>query len=126
MIVIHQKQINIIFAFAAFALQKLGEMKWLWCGVIILSYLMFHSWAGENGYKRNISLTQNIATMEVRNANLQREIRNMEQNIALLKSNDPGMVTERARIVLGVIAPDEIMILREAPPAEQNQLNIIP
>ncbi|MQX35242.1 FtsB family cell division protein [Roseospira navarrensis] len=86
-------------------------------GVAVLSYFGYHAIQGERGLIRWWQLRQDIrVAMDMReDLAAQREV--LERRVRLLKPEHlhPDMLDERARVMLNLVGPDEVVIL---PPGE--------
>jgi cell division protein FtsB len=85
-------------------------------GLAVLSYFGYHAIHGERGLMTWWQLRQDIRIAEAERAAVAAQRRALEQRVALLKSNHlhPDMLDERARDMLNLIGPDELVILTPA------------
>lgn len=77
-------------------------------------YLGYHVFTGAFGIESQREMTEQIRILEARQAALHVEIGAYEHRIALFNPRklDPDILTERARALLGVVHPDDILIMR--------------
>lgn len=82
-------------------------------GMLALAYFCFHGVTGEHGLLAWKRLDLEMASAQQRLAVVAEEHRVMEHRVALLSSAalDPDMLEERARIMLNVAHPDDVVIL---------------
>jgi len=79
----------------------------------VLAYFGYHAVQGDRGFNAWLSLSQNIERAETRLELNRAESKLLERRVALLRSNglSRDMLDERARDVLSIAHPDEIVIL---------------
>lgn len=81
-------------------------------GALFVCYFIAHSFQGDRGIIAWMHLQKEVAEAE-RTLTETRSVRvAMEKRIALLRSAhlDPDMLDERARIMTGLVRPDEIIL----------------
>lgn len=79
-------------------------------------YLGYHVVTGAFGIDSQREMLEQIRLLEARQAALEIEIDSYEHRIALFdpRRMDPDILTERARALLGLVHPDDIIIVPEA------------
>ena len=84
--------------------------------LLMLGYFVWHGLHGANGYFGRERLEAQAAELEEEVASLQAERRLLERHVALLRpeSLDPDMLEERAREILNLAHPNDILIMRES------------
>lgn len=90
-----------------------NRRKWLWASVTIAFVLAAWSASAEGGFRRYISLSQQVETLRVRNRQA------VDENAKLLKEvdalrGDPKAIERSAREELGFIRPGEVVIHLES------------
>jgi cell division protein FtsB len=85
-------------------------------GITLVAYFAFHLFAGERGLMAWMQLSQELRDAQATYAAVHGEEQALEHRVALLRSDhlDPDMLDERARSVLHLGAPGEIVIPRGA------------
>jgi cell division protein FtsB len=80
-------------------------------------YFAFHLLHGDMGYFALRGLNQKLAKAENRRDTIKGERVALENRVRLLRSNslDLDMLDERAREVLGFVAPGEVVVLNRTP-----------
>ncbi len=83
-------------------------------GIAVIGYFVYHGLNGARGFWASQQLQVEVATLETELADLRRERELLEQHVALLRpeSLDPDMLEERARMLLNVAHPNDIVIMR--------------
>ncbi|MBU0723526.1 MAG: septum formation initiator family protein [Alphaproteobacteria bacterium] len=83
-------------------------------GALLLGYFVYHAVQGDRGILAWRQVDQQIALAEAALAEVSGVREQMERRVALLEPThiDPDMLEERARIMLNLAHPDEIVILR--------------
>ena len=78
-----------------------------------LVYFGYHAVQGERGLLSWLRLTQQIAVAEAELDILSAERRELEHRARLLRPEglDPDLLDERARLILGLAHPNELIIL---------------
>lgn len=81
------------------------------------AYLGYHVVTGTFGIESQREMLAEIRVLEARQAALEIEIDSYEHRIALLDPQrlDPDLLTERARALLGLVHPDDILIVPHDP-----------
>lgn len=97
--------------------RRLGAVVTPLFGAAALFYFGYHAFNGDRGLLTWWQLRQDIEAAEAERAAVAAQRRALEQRVALLKSNHlhPDMLDERARVMLNMIAPGEVVILPPAP-----------
>ena len=80
-------------------------------------YLGYHVVTGTFGIESQREMLAQKRVLEARQAALEIEIDSFEHRIALLDPRrlDPDLLTERARALLGLVHPDDILIVPSDP-----------
>lgn len=90
--------------------------------MVVIAYLGFHAWTGEQGYRSHLSLSGEIAETRKQLAEARAERLAMEDRVARLNDEAPDAqvdvdyLEERARAVLRFAHPDEIVVSLDAHP----------
>lgn len=81
-------------------------------GFCIVGYFVYHSIEGDRGLVAYLRLTEQIQLARAQLAEVSAERKALEQRVGLLRPNqlDPDMLDERARLLLNLARPDEIVI----------------
>lgn len=82
-------------------------------GALFLCYFLAHAFYGDRGLIAWAHLQKEITSAQDTLADIQSTKTHMEKRIALLRSShlDPDMLDERARIMAGLVRPDEIVLV---------------
>jgi len=82
-------------------------------GVVMVGYFVYHGLNGTRGFYASQQLRVDVAELEAELAELRRERESLEQHVSLLRpeSLDPDMLEERARVLLNVAHPNDIVIM---------------
>lgn len=85
--------------------------------VAFQGYLGYHVVTGTFGIESQREMLKQITVLEARQAALEIEIDSYEHRIALFDPRrlDPDILTERARALLGLVHPDDILIVPDDP-----------
>ncbi len=88
------------------------------CGVG--AYFGYHLHTGDHGLKARVALESRRAVLSGELAGLKEVSKRLERDVALLRpdSLDPDMLDERARAILNLAQPDDLIILKRRPPEE--------
>lgn len=83
--------------------------------VAFQGYLGYHVVTGAFGIESQREMLEQIRILEARQAILQAEVDSYRHRIALLdpRKLDPDLLTERARALLGLVHPDDILVVPE-------------
>ncbi len=86
-------------------------------GAAAVGYFVWHGVHGARGFLASQQLSAEAARLEAELADVRREREWLEHHVALLRpeSLDPDMLEERARVLLNLAHPDDIVILRQSP-----------
>ncbi|MCP2678558.1 septum formation initiator family protein [Maricaulaceae bacterium NA33B04] len=90
--------------------------------MVVIAYLGFHAWTGEQGYRNHLRLSAEIAETRQELAEIRAERIAMEDRVARLDDAGPDAqidvdyLEERARAVLRLAHPDEIVVTLDAAP----------
>jgi cell division protein FtsB len=81
-------------------------------GFCVVGYFAYHSVEGDRGLVAYLRLNEQITLAKAQLAEVAAERKALEQRVALLRPNrlDPDMLDERARLLLNLARPDEIVI----------------
>lgn len=81
-------------------------------GALIIAYMAYHAVQGDRGLMAWWSLRYEIEKTALEREQVSAEKRALEQRVSLLRpeSLDRDMLEERARLMLGAIAPDELIV----------------
>jgi cell division protein FtsB len=82
-------------------------------GALLFAYFLFHAIQGDRGILAWMQVRQQIVEAEAQLAGTDALRQGWEGRVALLRSNglDRDMLDERARLVTGLLRPDEMVIL---------------
>jgi len=88
------------------------------CGVG--GYFVYHLQTGDHGLTARADLEKRKAVLAGELAGLKDVRARLERDVALLRpeSLDPEMLDERARAILNLAHPDDLVMLKRRPPAE--------
>lgn len=83
------------------------------CGALLLGYFVYHAVQGERGLLAWRLVDQQIASAEATLDEVRAVHDRLERRVSLLEpaSIDPDMLEERARIMLNLAHPDEVVII---------------
>ena len=89
--------------------------------ISLVGYFAYHLFVGDRGLIAWLQLTQQLHDAKATLAALDGERQALDHRVGLLRPDhlDPDMLDERARAVLNLAAPDEIVIQRDAAPQQQ-------
>jgi cell division protein FtsB len=81
-------------------------------GFCVVGYFAYHSVEGDRGLVAYLRLNEQIVLAKAQLAEVAAERKALEQRVSLLRPNrlDPDMLDERARLLLNLARPDEIVI----------------
>jgi cell division protein FtsB len=88
--------------------------------ISLVFYFSYHLFAGDRGFLAWIALSQELRDAKATLADLDAQRETLDRRVGLLRPDhlDPDLLDERARAVLNLAAPDEIVIpLTPTPPA---------
>lgn len=85
-------------------------------GALFVSYFVVHAFEGDRGLIAWMHLQKEVAEAENTRAEIHATREGMEKRISLLRSAhlDPDMLDERARMMTGLVRPDEIVVVSPA------------
>ena len=88
------------------------------CGVG--GYFAYHLQTGDHGLQARADLEKRKAVLAGELAGLKEVRKHLERDVALLRpeSLDPDMLDERARAILNLAHPDDLVMLKRRAPAE--------
>jgi len=83
-------------------------------------YFVYHLQTGDHGLTARADLEKRKAVLAGELAGLKEVRARLERDVALLRpeSLDPDMLDERARAILNLAHPDDLVMLKRKPPAE--------
>jgi cell division protein FtsB len=81
-------------------------------GFCVVGYFAYHSVEGDRGLVAYLRLNEQIVLAKAQLAEVAAERKALEQRVSLLRPNrlDPDMLDERARLLLNLARPDEVVI----------------
>ncbi len=84
--------------------------------LLVVAYFVWHGLHGQNGYWARASMDAQAQSLQEELDRLQAERRKLERHVALLRpeSLDPDMLEERAREILNLAHPNDVVIMRES------------
>ena len=91
-----------------------NRRKWLWASVTVAFVLAAWSASAEGGFRRYLSLSQQVETLRVKNHQATEENARMLKEVDALRG-DPKAIERSAREELGFIRPGEVVINLESP-----------
>jgi cell division protein FtsB len=82
------------------------------------AYFGYHLEIGDHGLKAHADLESRKAVLEGELAGLREVKARIERDVALLRSGslDPDMLDERARAILNLAHPDDLIMMKRRPP----------
>jgi cell division protein FtsB len=86
-------------------------------GVALTGYFVYNLVIGDRGLQAWRHFTQQLQNQEAHLAALQAERKALARRVSDLRPEhlDPDLLDERVRATLNVVAPNELVIMREAP-----------
>jgi len=83
--------------------------------ISLVFYFSYHLFAGDRGFLAWIALSKELNVAKATLAELEAQRAVLDRRVGLLRPDhlDPDLLDERARAVLNLAAPDEIVIPRE-------------
>ena len=89
-------------------------------GLCMVGYFAYHTIEGERGLFAYVKLTAQLAEARAQLDELVAERKTLERRVGLLRSDnlDPDLLEERARIMLNLARPNEIVVV-DPPSAER-------
>ena len=86
--------------------------------LFLVSYFAYHTIKGKHGLEARVSLNEHALLSERRLTSLEVERARLERDVALMTkgSIDLDMLDEKARELLNLSHPDEMILLRDQPP----------
>ncbi|MGQ0663874.1 MAG: FtsB family cell division protein [Pseudomonadota bacterium] len=86
-------------------------------GFCVVGYFAYHSVEGERGLGAYIRLSERIAEARAHLEDVTAERKALARRVGLLRSDnlDPDLMEERARLILNLARPDEVVILDPVP-----------
>lgn len=91
-------------------------------GVAVVGYFAYHTVQGDRGLVALTHLQGEVSEAQVTLAQVRAEREEMERRAKLLRPDnlDPDMLEERARVLLNMTHPDELVVLLPGRPAPQS------
>ena len=86
-----------------------NRRKWLWASVTVAFVLSAWSASAEGGFRRYLSLSQQIDSLRTRNRQIAEENGRLLKEVEALRS-DPKAIERSAREELGFIRPGEVVV----------------
>jgi cell division protein FtsB len=82
-------------------------------GISVIGYFVYHSIEGQRGLSAYVRLTERLGEARSELNGLERERTAFERRVSLMRPEhlDPDLLDERARLILNLGRPDEIVIL---------------
>jgi cell division protein FtsB len=80
---------------------------------LVIGYFAVHAYTGNHGLKARKDLDQQIAELSGELASVKAEREKWQRRVALLKSDrlDPDLLDERARVLIDLVGPRDIVII---------------
>jgi cell division protein FtsB len=84
-------------------------------GILAVGYFLVHMVQGDRGILAWVAIRQQIVRAETRLAVVDAERQRLERHVALLRRDrlDPDMLDEQARRVLGLVGPNDIVVVEK-------------
>jgi cell division protein FtsB len=81
-------------------------------GITVVVYFLVHAFQGDRGIPAWVQLRQDVAAAEHRLAASTAEREALAGRVARLKGDslDPDLLEERARVMAGLVRPDEVVV----------------
>jgi cell division protein FtsB len=91
-------------------------------------YFVYHLQTGDHGLEARAALEKRKAVLAGELAGLQDVRKRLERDVALLRpeSLDPDMLDERARAILNLAHPDDLVMLKRRTPATEPGSSVKP
>ena len=88
--------------------------------IAVGGYFVYHLHTGDHGLEARAVLEKRKAVLAGELAGLKDVRARLERDVALLRpeSLDPDMLDERARAILNLAHPDDLIMLKRRPPSE--------
>lgn len=86
-----------------------NRRKWLWASVTIAFGLAAWSASAEGGFRRYLSLSQQVDTLKAKNRQTADDNAKLRREVEALRS-DPRAIERAAREELGFIRPGEVVL----------------
>src|SRR5690348_10264101 len=96
--------------------------------ISVFGYFAYHSVQGDRGLIAWVQLGQQVEIAQATLEKVSRERSALEHRARLLRPDnlDPDMLDERARQVLSLVRPDELVILDQGSSYEQPKRDVVP
>jgi cell division protein FtsB len=87
-------------------------------GIVLTGYFAYNLIIGGRGLEAWQRLTRQLQAEQTRLASLQAERKTIDRKVDDLSPDhlDPDLLDERVRAALNLVAPNELVIMRDAPP----------
>jgi cell division protein FtsB len=87
------------------------------CGLALTGYFAYNLVVGDRGFLAWRQLTQQLQTETAHLAALREDRKALARKVSDLSPDhlDPDLLDERVRATLNLVAPDEVVIMRDAP-----------
>lgn len=81
-------------------------------GALVVTYFVYHAVQGDRGILAWLTVNQQIRQAETLRTQVADERHRLEARVASLRSDhlDPDMLDERARAVLGLVRPEDVIV----------------
>jgi cell division protein FtsB len=91
------------------------------CGIALAGYFGYNLVIGDRGLLAWRRLTVQLQTEDARRAALQAQRKSLARKVSDLSPDhlDPDLLDERVRATLNLVAPNELVIMRETPASGQ-------
>lgn len=90
-----------------------NRRKWLWASVTIAFVLAAWSASAEGGFRKYLTLSQQVETLRLKNRQAAEENARMLKEVEALRG-DPKAIERSAREELGFIRPGEVIVNLES------------
>lgn len=87
------------------------------CGIVLTGYFAYNLVQGDRGFRAWVSLTREIRAENIRLDALRAERKTLDLKVSELNPDhlDPDLLDERVRETLNLVAPSEVVIMRDTP-----------
>ena len=87
------------------------------CGIALTGYFSYNLVIGERGFLAWRRLSGELQAQDARLAALQAEKKDLSRRVSNLSPDhlDPDLLDERVRATLDLVAPNELVIMRDTP-----------
>lgn len=102
--------------------RRAGQIIGPVAGITMVVYFAYHAIQGDRGFIALGKLEHQVKSLDTQLQDLVKKRQKLENQVSLMRPDnlDPDMLEERARVVLGYVHGDEIILLEPGPeiPAE--------